>query len=342
MDPTDLLQVNHLRRDPTGRHSATPAKEWLHFCILGPDVDLLVNVSFCDSGCPGIGEQVRLTVLARGDEGEWDGDVETFEHGDVLARAGTLDVRLGRNRVRFRDGRFEVDIALRDRPVAATLVLDPLAWPVRAPNVPLLDGPPLHWVIVPRLAAHGRTCIGGREYALDGHPAYHDHNWGRFRWGQDFAWRWGFALPEGLGTPWSLAFAFLSDRPRARALSHGMFLWRGLRPARTFRDDAVEVRTSPDFLRPARIVKIPRVMALVAPELSTDIPRTAELRARDGADWAHLHFEAREVVQVVVPNDADLGATIINEVTGTSYVEGEIGGRAFGGSSRSVFEFLGS
>ena len=78
------------------------------------------------------------------------------------------------------------------------------------------------------------------------------------------------------------------------------------------------------------------------PLWATDVPRRVEITARDGADHLHHRFEAEDLVQVVIPSDVGLGATILNEVTGTSVVEGAVGGETFAMRSRSVFEFLGN
>src|SRR5262245_35174841 len=195
---TEILHLSHLRGSSAWHYGHRAHKEWLHFCVLGGDMELLVNFSLSDGSGPDMAgslQQARLTVLAR--SGTWDGDIETFPMGNVFAPPGRLDVRFGANGVRFGDGAFQVHVALRERRVAADLVLVPVTRPIRAPQVPLLDGPPLRWVIVPRLAAHGTVTVGSRVHSLGGDPAYHDHNWGRFHWGQDFAWLWGFALAEG-------------------------------------------------------------------------------------------------------------------------------------------------
>jgi hypothetical protein len=34
---------------------------------------------------------------------------------------------------------------------------------------------------------------------LDRAPGYHDHNWGRWHWGQDLGWEWGCFLPPAPG-----------------------------------------------------------------------------------------------------------------------------------------------
>src|SRR5262249_51794677 len=150
--------------------------------------------------------------------------------------------------------------------------------PSLAPNIPLPDGPPLHWVIVPRLEAHGWVEIDGRVHRLAAAPAYHDHNFGHFLWGHAFSWIWGFCLPNDASVPWSAAFVRLSNRMRTCALAQGLFLWRGGRMARVFREDDLDVALDLAHLRPPRVFKIPRVMGLLSPDAWPDVPRTVALR----------------------------------------------------------------
>jgi hypothetical protein len=214
--------------------------------------------------------------------------------------------------------------------------------PARAPNIPLRDGPPLHWVVTPRLAATGTVTIGRRSVRLSGALAYHDHNFGHFRWGQDFSWRWAFALPTDRAVPWTFAFASLGERSRNHALSQGVFLWRGARRHRTFRDHDVEIASSAGFLALPRVFKIPRVMALLSPEVPTDVPLHVDLHAEAEGDWVDYRFEPDGLGQVVIPNETDLGVTVLNEATGRSSIHGKIHGERFSADGRSVFEFLGA
>jgi hypothetical protein len=93
-------------------------------------------------------------------------------------------------------------------------------------------------------------------------------------------------------------------------------------------------------LRPRRLFKIPRVMGLVSPEALPDVPRWVEMRARGDGDELRYRFEASDLAQVVIPSERDLGVTIINEVTGTSTLEGRIRGERIDFRGRAVCEFL--
>jgi hypothetical protein len=81
-------------------------------------------------------------------------------------------------------------------------------------------------------------------------------------------------------------------------------------------------------------------MALVAPEWTTDVPRRLEVEAVSGPDHLRCQFEAQEVAQIVVPNETDLGETIINEVVGQVWAEGRVKGRPVSIAGEGFFEFL--
>ena len=85
--------------------------------------------------------------------------------------------------------------------------------------------------------------MDGTTYSLDGSPAYHDHDWGHFRWGRDFAWEWGFSLPEDPSNPWSLVFVRMSDRSRHQAYTQAVFVWRREATHRTFLDHEIGIAT---------------------------------------------------------------------------------------------------
>jgi hypothetical protein len=336
-------RTDYLRRSPFALGGPGGHKEWLHFCILADDLDLLVNFSLSDdvrAGAPAGAEHARLTVLVRG--ATWDGDVDGFEPAEVRVAGGLVDLDFGGNRCVFADGRYRLQVQLQERPVVIDAELVPRTVPALAPNIPLTDGPPLHWAVVPRLAASGRVVVGGREHRFVEAPAYHDHNWGHFLWGQDMAWEWGFALPDGGAKPWSLAFVRLTNRARTHALAQGIFLWRGRRQHRVFREHDVRFDPERAFLAPSAVFKIPRIMALLSPDVPTDVPRGSTLVAAADGDTLECVFAGDDLAQVVVPAEASPGVTVINEVRGTMRVRGRVGGEPVVLDGRGIFEFLGA
>lgn len=81
-------------------------------------------------------------------------------------------------------------------------------------------------------------------------------------------------------------------------------------------------------------------MALVAPEVTTDVPQRIIIDAAVGDDHVHWEFEATALAQIVVPNETDLFETIINEVTGSIRVHGQVKGEPVDMEGKGFFEFL--
>ncbi|MSP60184.1 MAG: hypothetical protein EXR72_07545 [Myxococcales bacterium] len=352
MSPQPLERLisfsNHFRRPLLREPGATPHKEWFHFCVLSPGLDLFINYSLMEAEIPGLPaprESARVCVLVRTDAG-WDGDVDTIASHDTVIRRSGIDATFGPSRMRFHEGAFELTAKLCDRPIELALTLVPLTMPLMRPNTPLEAGP-LHWLVVPRLSARGTVRVGERTFPLDEAPAYHDHNWGRFRWGQDFAWQWGFALPTLPESPYCLAFVRLCNRARTSDLGHGLFLWKGGVQRRIFREGEVQI-TPRGWFAPPRpstahgtgIAKFPRPLALLAPEQRTDVPRTLDIEASARGDFVRCRFETEDLAQIIIPDDNDFGITVINEVRGRLVMEGEVAGEPVEMEGRSVFEFL--
>jgi hypothetical protein len=335
--------LDFVRRSPAACGGRGAHKEWQHFAILTPDVDLLVNFSCCDAvGAAQVAgsELPRLVMLARTADGAWEGDVETYPTEAVTIRAGRIDMTMPGGRLLFRDGAFEIEARLGSRPLSARLRLTPTTMPAFVPSVPMLDGPPLHWTVVPRLAVSGTCRVRDREYALDGALAYHDHNWGHFLWGHDVAWEWGFVLPDDRREPWCLTFVRLTNRARTLALAHKVLVWRDDELVRVFREGEVTSDAALAYLRVPRMFKIPRPMALVAPEIAADVPRTVMTRARADGDRLDVRCDTTDVGQVLIPSEDALGVTIFNEASARTVVEGRIGDEPVAFTGRSILEFI--
>jgi hypothetical protein len=341
-----ILGADYLRRAPALFGGEAGHKEWLHFCVYGPEVDALVNVSLVDDVRPGAAhaEYARLVVLVRdAGRGGWDGDVDLFDPAEVFAQGGGVRVHLGRNKVYFdeTEGVYRIDVRLRRRDITVSLTLTPTTLPSLANNIQLDPGPPINWMVLPRMRADGEVRVGSRAHRLRDAPAYHDHNWGRFAWGRDFAWEWGFGLPQDLANPWSVVFVRLSNRAHTRVFMQALFLWRGATQHRVIRAGDVRVRRA-GFLRAPRVFKVPRAMALVSPGTATDVPASLHIEAEADGDLVRCDFAATDLAQVIIPNDHDAGVTIIHEVSGSVRVGGTVRGERVEMEGRAIFEFLGA
>lgn len=339
--PVRLLGENgYFRRSAAAFRAGGSHKEWLHFAIHAPGLDLLANFSIVDDIRPGasVGSEIpRLTCLVR--EQHWDGDVDQFSPGEVRMKRGHLAVAFAENSVSFEDGEIVLKAKLRQRPLEIDLRLKPLVVPTPAFNLEVDDCPPIHWLVVPRLLANGSVRVGSKTHQLRDASAYHDHNWGHFRWGKNFAWEWGYGTPDEHDNPWTMVFVRLTNRRHTSDLMQAIFLWHGPRQARLFREEELQVRRE-GALRCHAPFKLPRVMGLVSPGAATGVPERLIVQGNGGGDHVEFEFRCEDVGQVIIPNDDDLGVTIINEVSGKLELEGRVRGEAVRISCPSIFEFL--
>lgn len=337
-----IRRINYLRRTPRTIGGEGGHTEWFHFCVQGEDLDLIVNFSLRDDvrrGVEGSAEIARVTLLVRRGA-EWDGDIDSFSSAQTVVLGGQLQLVFDSNELRYHEGLFHLSVAMRDRPLSAELTLRPVTMPSATHNLQVAAGQPIHWVVVPRLLASGFVRCGNDVYPLHEAPSYHDHNWGRFEWGQDFSWTWGFCLPAARAQPWSMVSVHLTDRMQTKALWQALLLWKDQRLVRLLHGRELRIHRR-GRLRPSRVLKLPRVMSLVAPATLVDVPEVLTVSAQGDGDTLEYTFTSEHMAQLIIPNDHDFGVTIINEVSGHVRLRGHVRAEPIELDGPGVFEFLG-
>lgn len=335
VERTDGVRSTPLPAGP----DATWQKEWFHFAILGPGVHAILNFSATGDTRPAAAPGGRLfrTILLVHD-GAWSGGVDTIPARDATFGPG-LHLRLGQNTGWFDEGRFLLSSALEREPVGISVTARPVTRPLLLASERALKEGWISWAVIPRLVSRGSIVVGRRVHRLERTLLYHDHNWGRWLWGHDFSWEWGFGLPDEPTVPWSLVFDRTSDRARARASALTLAVWKGATMVHRFRPE--EIRVHPEGRAPTdRVRKFPPVMALIASALTTDVPARLHVEADAGRNRLALAYEVEDLAQIVVPNETDLGVTVINETVGRVRAEGTIHGDAVRMEGRGHFEFL--
>ncbi|MCB9665082.1 MAG: hypothetical protein H6732_13290 [Alphaproteobacteria bacterium] len=315
-------------------------KEWHHFVVHAPGLHLLVNFSLVDDlygGGPG-DHAHRVILLAHTDR--WRGDAVRVPRAEVRLTGGGLDARFGPHQMGWTQDRYHVVAALPDGSLRVDVQLVPASIPVYSTNQTLAADRTLSWFFLSRLVATGTVEVAGERFTLDGVTAYHDHNWGDFRWGDDFCWEWASALPEDGADPWSTVLMRLTDRARTRVRAQGLFLFHHGQPVRFFRDR--EVRFELDGrLRFDRRLRVPRVMGLLAGGHASEVPGRVRVVGRSLGDEVQLDFEVGDLCQVIMPNETDhTGVTVLNETIGRARVAGRVRHLDVASTGPGVFEFI--
>lgn len=312
-------------------------KEWHHFVVHGRDARLIVNFSISLGEGPSDRQLGRLIVLAH--HHDWEGWIEEVSVTDIDVVNNGVYGRFGESVIRFVDGGYLVELNIPQRGITGRIRFTPASKPFLKNNQPLGEGR-MSWLFVPRLGADGWLQTASARLSMRGAVAYHDHNWGSFRWGDDFGWEWGSSLPTQPAEPWSLVFMRMTDRAHSIARSQCLYVWRNGEPVAMFRDSSVKVETDGFLRRPAKLT-LPGVMGLLLQGTASDVPRRLELKAHRAGDHVTVVVEPDEYARVAIP--AEIGprdTVILHEISGEVRAWGMIGNHAIDMEGSGVFELL--
>jgi hypothetical protein len=291
------------------------SREWTHFVVFLPDGDLLLlNLSLVGRR-DALEEWIepRTTLLACGSgrgflPKGWTGGMHTEKDVTWESESGTLEfphARLAMSanayRLRLRIEDWSVDLRMEVVGSTAERAID------------LGDGRVLNWFVAPRLLATGFVRHDNARLDISGCTCYHDHNWGRFRWGRDVAWDWGHAVDETSAFTWLRVWDGARRIQRTSAVLEWedgelVHAWNERDVSMTYGDERLEVeRTEPPVMR---VVAQGTCSAFPHP-LSISVPR-----GRLQAEFVPTHAS-----RIVIPSDGrDVGSVALVEAAGRAKV----------------------
>ncbi|WKG06105.1 hypothetical protein [Mycolicibacterium sp. HK-90] len=314
-------------------------KEWHHFVIHGRTRRILVNFSLADEKSAAGRHRLAPRVIVIVHDERWTGAIERFDSSALEVSADLGELTIGGNRLTVGPDGYRVLIDLPEHRIRGDLVFTPTSRPFVVNNQPVGTGR-MNWLFVPRLRAAGWLRIGADEQSVDNELAYHDHNWGRFRWGDDFGWTWGTILPRDPGDPWSMVFLQMTDRRRLRFLSQALYVWHDDEPAAIFRHAALAT-TSTGTLTRGPDCTLPPPMRLLLDGAAPGVPERVRISAARVDDEVHAEFCARSYARLAQPSELSLTrSTVLCETSGTATVTGSVGGQNIDFVGAGVFEFL--
>jgi hypothetical protein len=314
-------------------------KEWHHFVVHGQGFRLLINFSLTNEISAAGQVRVAPRVIVIAHDQRWTGAIERFDDCPLNVSADLGVLTVGGNRMIVRPDGYQVVIDLPVQDIRGELLFTWASRPFVVNNQPVGDGR-MCWLFVPRLRVEGRLRIGGREHCIENDLAYHDHNWGRFWWGDDFGWTWGTILPHGPEVPWSLVFLQMTDRRRLRCLSQALYVWHHDEPAAIFRHAALQTR-SRGLLRRKADCTLPPPMRLLLDGEVPGVPERIEITATRAGDTVHAEFGSQSYARLAQPSEVCLNRSIVLcETSGTARVSGTINGEDVDFDGAGVFEFL--
>ena len=310
-------------------------KDWLHLNLFHPASGLVGLVNVAAHGAPG-DPQARAvgTALVHLPGHGWAGNLEAIALADAAfgeRGIGLRSVAVGLDGMTvLASARLPHDDL--ELTVTARATTAPLTVPLR---LPLGDGW-ISWSAVAHLAVEGSAAVAGRTIALDGCDAYHDHNWGRWRWGDDIGWRWGCFQAPG-GDP-SFVISRTDDRLH-RSGGRPVLLVHSGGKRRLFTGSSVRIDTGGTL--DARPRRLPGALAALHVDRARPaLPAEVRVDVDDARGRLSLRFRAVAAAQVITAEPGERGYGFIHELPGTFEATGVVGGTAIEAEGLGIFEHV--
>jgi hypothetical protein len=298
-------------RPPSSLETSSAAyKDWLHLNLFDHASGAIGLVNASLHGSP---EDARSRAIGASllhlPGGDWIGNVEVL---------GLADANIGRSSIALEQVAVAVDgerVLASARMSRDGLLLDVTATAGSGEldvelRLPLGSGW-ISWYAIPVLSVRGTAAIDGRELDLADATAYHDHNWGRWHWGDDLGWEWGcFASASGR----AFVLSRTTDRGH-RVTSRPLLVAQDGHRRAVFAGRAVELRF--EGLLEAEPRRLPGAFAaLHGDRAAPRLPARLHVRADDSADRVELEFRARASAQLIAADPAERGYGFVHELVG--------------------------
>lgn len=309
-------------------------KDWYHFVLLDLDrgIRAIANVALIGNTAHGEIQTTLVAHVPRGDGGrpltygtattrEWRPGMVRAEPLAIHAEGVTLEYRSRRFELRLDGGATGIALALEGRPKAAPLLVTEAA--------PFGSGF-VGWGLVPGVDVTGELTLCGERFALgERWFCYQDHNFGRFRWGEDFGWEWLTAHGRSArDEAVTLVLDWRTNRNHSAGGLPYLFVYVDGALAKVFVGPALRIRWR--WADGARLpLRLPGAMASVRAGLGVTEPLRIEIAAVDDRDRLDASVAIDGFVEIVAPDNRSPRCTSIGESTGSASVAFSHRGRAY-------------
>lgn len=322
-----------LRSDP----SASAYKDWFHliFADRASGTIGLVNVSL--HGAPW-DERARAigTVLVHSPEWGWISHHESMGYSEANLAPSVLALRDVAIAVDGNTEMIHASILDQTNLFHARLMAEPAGRSFAMEQKMPLGSGWMSWYVLPRMKLSGEWIINGQRTVLTNISAYHDHNWGRWHWGDNFGWEWGCFLGtlDDLQSP-TLVFARTTNRAHNRGEPFLLVDSGPLR--RRFSAGNIVMNFGGQFDLPLH--RIPGAMAALHQEMAEPwLPGSVEIVATNGPERVTVTFSPRATAQCIAADPTVRGYGYIHEMVGEYSSSGMLSGVPFESEGLAVFE----
>ncbi|MDJ0509955.1 MAG: hypothetical protein QNJ64_11950 [Crocosphaera sp.] len=325
-----LSSIENLRVPLNDSNSPIDWKDWYHYILIDPQTQIRVLVNISLIGKPEQGEiqttfivtipstflphnlfpSVPLLTLGIAFSQEWKTNNITTNPLQIQARKVNLNI-IGKNcYLEINDHHSQLAINFQGEVKATPLLI--------TENSPFGSGF-IGWGFVPSLEVSGELSIYNHSFNINPNWfCYHDRNFGRFRWGEDFGWEWFVAfLTDDKGQIFTLVLDKRTNKNHSFSGVAYIFVYQENQLIKTFLGQSLAINWQWTN-SPKKPLRLPGIMASLFSERSLKMPQGLEIIASDSQDNLTLNIQFDAATELIIPENQARQYSFIEEVTGTT------------------------
>ena len=308
-----MTLADHLRPPGAADPTAPAYKDWFHLNLFDHDAGRtgLINLSL--HGAPRAASSLAVGAALVEDPGAgWVGNVIVRSRADSAVRETSIALDDAALALEPASGRLLASVRRAVDGLVVTATARPASESFAAERPYPFGSGWIGWRVVPRLDVTGTAHVLDTAVDLAGWVGYHDHNWGRWHWGDDIGWEWG-AFTAADGT--TLVLACTTNRAHTRS-GPPLLVVDVAGGRRVFSGPRLRFHWSGPYEPPRR--RLPGALAaLHSDRMTARVPQRLSIEADDGVDRVELLFTARSSAQLILTDPWRPGASFLHELAGT-------------------------
>jgi hypothetical protein len=290
-------------------------KEWQHFNVFDKKTNLFLLLNFAITDNPydiKHGVAARIAV-AKSPKNKIFCAIEPENIDNLKFSYLSPEIKFKGVSVTYEKNTYEVYLKMDTIPLVTHLQFQICSQPLTSYTRPFGSGF-LGWTVFPRVLVNGRVSIEGKEYNIKNCYGYHDHDWGRYYWGERIGWQWGIFAEDNIN-----GYTFLFDR-RTDGVKGSVFegilmIYKGEELMTSFSGEKLQVKFFGNF--EGKKITIPGLMRLMYQESSSYVPKKITISGIiSRTKKIVIDFNPEVVVQIIVPNRNGDGQTQMNQMLG--------------------------
>lgn len=299
-------------------------KDWYHYVLMDPDdrIKLLFNISF--SGRQKLGD-ITVTVQMT---------TQDSVNPNIHRNYGFLEVLPWEKKPSQRlplelsiPGLLEIDLTSKyvnavvqhsNQNFELTFKGEPRATPIMIPELFPYGTGFIGWGFIPGLMVSGHLSFNNQVYTISKDWfCYHDHNFGRFRWGdENVGWVWWVAsLKTNDGKSLTFVFHRGNNKDFSRLDSPYLFVYYDDELVKAFLGQSININFSWTE-KPERLPILPGSMATVFSHRKVLVPNQIHIIAKDDVHDAEVTMDVEGITEIILPDYQEKQYTFIKEMNG--------------------------